>query len=347
VFVFTTTGAFQEVTVSFVPAPAKPSTIAISPARLSMAASADKPGTAKLAIDLSDPNQTWTASVFPANRTTSWLTASKLAGSGNGEIILTADGTGFAPGVYRATITIQSQNAVPQVTSIPVMFVLGGSIFGTEIKGVTLYGSTSAVGSPGTLFSAFGTKLANTTNFPSVTPLEYKLDGVTATVNGIAAPVLYVKPDVIGFQIPYEVGAGPAVLGINNNGEIASFQFEVSPAAPSILTEPDGALFRKPAVKRGSYTTFYATGMGDVTPALLTGFSPTTTLVSSLPKPVLPPSVTIGGAQMFVQFAGVGRGMIGMEQINILVPANTPSGLQPLVISVNGVPSAPVMVNVQ
>jgi uncharacterized protein (TIGR03437 family) len=137
------------------------------------------------------------------------------------------------------------------------------------------------------------------------------------------------------------------VLGINNNGEIASFQFEVSPAAPSILTEPDGALFRKPAVKRGSYTTFYATGMGDVTPALLTGFSPTTTLVSSLPKPVLPPSVTIGGAQMFVQFAGVGRGMIGMEQINILVPANTPSGLQPLVISVNGVPSAPVMVNVQ
>ncbi len=52
------------------------------------------------------------------------------------------------------------------VTSIPVMFVFGGSVSGTEIKGVTLYGSTSGVGSPGTLFSAYGTKLANTTQLP-------------------------------------------------------------------------------------------------------------------------------------------------------------------------------------
>ena len=350
VFLYASSGLFQEVTVSFAPAPSKVSTIAVSPSKLSMAvdvANLAKSTTAKLAINLSDPNQQWTASVFPANRTTTWLSASQLTGTGSGEILLTANGKGFAPGVYRATVTIQTPNAVPQVTSIPVMFVLGSSVTGTEIKGVTLYGSTSGVGSPGTLFSAFGTKLATTTNFPSVTPLEYKLDGVTAAVNGIAAPVLYVKPDVVGIQIPYEVGAGPAVLGINNNGEIAGYQFEIAPAAPAILTEPDGALFRKPAVKRGSYTTFYATGMGDVTPALLTGFSPTTTVISSLPRPVLPPQVTIGGVQTFVQFAGVGRGMIGMQQINILLPANVPSGNQPLVITLNGVSSAPVMVNVQ
>ncbi len=70
------------------------------------------------------------------------------------------------------------------------------------------------------------------------------------------------------------------MVGINNNGEVAGFRFDILPAAPSILTEPDGTLFRKPSVKRGSYTTFYATGMGDVSPALLTGFSPTTTVIA-------------------------------------------------------------------
>ncbi len=78
IFVFTTANTFQEVTVSFAPAPAKSSTIAVSPNKLSMAvdaASVGKAATAKLAIELSDPNQSWTATVFPSNRTTSWLTA--------------------------------------------------------------------------------------------------------------------------------------------------------------------------------------------------------------------------------------------------------------------------------
>ena len=339
-------GLFQEVTVTFAGPPAKPAQFSASPTNLSLEAR-DKPTLSSLKVSISDPAATWTASVFPANRTTSWLRFSQTTGTGNGEIVLTTDGTGFEPGVYRATIVLQSSSATPQVLNVPVMFVLKGSVTGTAIKGAVLYGSSTKIGSPGTLFSIFGTNLANTTKSATVSPLEYKLDGVSATVNGIAAPVLSVKPDVVTIQIPYEVGAGPAVIGINNNTEVAGLQFQMAPAAPAILAETNGTLFATPTVKRGNYATLYVTGIGDVTPTPLTGFAPTTTVVSSLPKPVLPLSVTVGGVQAFVQFAGIGRGAIGMGQVNILLPASTPTGSQPIVITVGGKASPPVNVTVQ
>ena len=121
----------------------------------------------------------------------------------------------------------------------------------------------------------------------------------------------------------------------------------MAPAAPAILAEPDGTLFATPAVKRGSYATLYVTGIGDVTLTPTTGFAPTTTVVANLPRPVLPLSVTVGGVPAFVQFAGIGRGAIGMGQVNILLPSSTPLGSQPIVITVGGKASQPVSVTVQ
>jgi uncharacterized protein (TIGR03437 family) len=307
----------------------------------------ETPSTARIKVGLPDPALSWSASVFPLNRTTSWLRLSQTSGNGDTEIVLTADGTGFAPGVYKATITLQSSGATPQVLNVPVMMVLKGSVTGTVVKGVVQYGAATSIGSPGSLFSIFGTKLANSTKANTTSPLEYKLDGVSATVNGIAAPVLSVRPDIVTIQIPYEVGAGPAVIGINNNTEVSGMQFEMAPAAPAILSEPDGTLYATPTARRGGYATLFVTGIGDVTPTPITGYAPTTTVVSSLPRPMLPLSATVGGVPAFIQFAGIGRGLIGMGQVNILLPSTTPLGKQPIVITVNGKPSPPVTVTVQ
>ncbi len=118
--------------VSFAAPPANPGTLSATPTTLSMAGPGVLPGvapvkppSASLAVNLSDKTQSWTASVYPANRPTSWLTASQLSGTGSGTITLTANGAGFEPGVYRATIVLQSQNSVPQYINVPVMFVLG------------------------------------------------------------------------------------------------------------------------------------------------------------------------------------------------------------------------------
>lgn len=349
IYIQLSNGAFENVSVSFAPPPANPGTLSATPATVSMAAaSASVPGTAKLAVNLSDKTQQWSATVFPMNRTTSWLSASQLQGTGSGTITLTANGTGFEPGAYRATIVFQSQNAVPQYINVPVMFVLGGSAIGTAIKGVSNPASGKSSVSPGMLLSVYGDFLSNTTATASGNPLNYSLAGVSAYVNGLAAPVTYSSPSQLNIQVPYSAGAGPAVLGINNNGQVAGFSFQISPASPGIFADANGNLVPNPVVKAGTALALYVTGTGEVLPALKTAYSPAAgTALTSLPVPVLPLSVTVAGQPAFVEFAAITPGLIGVTQVNILVPVSTPLGNQPLVVTVGGASSAPVNIVVQ
>ena len=335
------------INVSFAAPPANPGTLAVSPAAISIAAASGQPATTKVAVNLSDKTQSWTAAVYPANRTTAWLTASQLSGTGSGTITLTANGTGFEPGVYRATIVIQSQNAVPQYINVPVMFVLGGSST-TSISAVANAASYKTAVSPGMLLGVFGTGLANSTATASGSPLNYSLAGVSAFVNGLGAPVTYASPTFLIIQVPFAAGAGPAVLGVNNNGQVAGFAFQMSPASPGVFADAGGNVLPIPTVKAGTAIALYVTGTGDVTPALKTAYSPAVgTALANVPLPVLPLSVTVAGAPAFVEFAGISPGLIGVTQVNILVPASTPTGNQPVVVTVGGSSSAPVNVVVQ
>jgi uncharacterized protein (TIGR03437 family) len=170
---------------------------------------------------------------------------------------------------------------------------------------------------------------------------------VSATVNGWPAPILYVSPTQINIQVPYEAGAGPAVLGINNNGQVGGYIFQVAPSAPGILTV-NGAISPTAAAKAGTYATMYVTGIGDVTEGLPTGIAiPTGTAIASLPLPMLPLSVTVGGTQALVQFAGLTPAVVGLAQVNFIVPPSVATGTQPVVVTVNGVSSAPANITVQ
>src|SRR6185295_7130065 len=192
-----------------------------------------------------------------------------------------ASGEGFAPGVYRATVVVQSQTAVPQVVNIPVMFVLGGSTSGTAITSIAnsyaLQSGAQTIASPGMLLSVLGFNLASTPQTASNAigiPVPFSLGGVTATVNGLAAPILYVSPTQVNIQVPYEVGAGTAVLGINNNGQIAGIRLQIAPAAPGILSDATGNIVPTSSARQGGYGTIFFTGAGEVSPALKTAFAP-------------------------------------------------------------------------
>jgi uncharacterized protein (TIGR03437 family) len=341
-------GVWQQVTVSFAGPPATPVKITAEPVRVALAAAAEPSATAQatLALDLSDKTQPWTVSVFPANRATSWLRVSPLSGTGPAQLALTASGAGFEPGVYGATITIQSPNAVPPSRTIPVMFVLGGSSSGTVISSVeSRADNAQSTASPGALVAVSGSNLAGATASASSNPLSYSTGGVSATVNGIAAPLLYVSSNQVQLQVPYEVGAGPAVLGINNNGQIAGFPIQIAPAAPAVFADANGGLSPNATVKAGSATSLYVTGAGEVSPMLPTGWSPTSS--SDIPQPVLPLSVTVGGVPAFLEYVGNSRGLVGTIQVNFKVPASVPAGPQPVVVTVNGVSSRPVTVTVE
>jgi uncharacterized protein (TIGR03437 family) len=173
---------------------------------------------------------------------------------------------------------------------------------------------------PGMLLSVFGSQLSIGTAAAGSIPLPVQLAGVTATVNGVAAPLYYVSPGQINLQVPDSLSAGPATVTIDNNGHSASATITLAAAAPGIFASAMPA-----SAKRGDVLTLYLTGAGNFT---------------SL-------SVTVGGVPAAVSYAAVPPGLVGVVQVNYQVPAQAPTGAQPVVVTVSGVASPPVTMTIQ
>jgi len=117
-----------------------------------------------------------------------------------------------------------------------------------------------------------------------------------------------------------EQGTGEAAL-LNQDGSVNS---DNNPAA------------------RGSEIQFFGTGEGVTSPSVPDGTLATT----SLPVPMLPVSVTIGGQSASVKYAGTAPGGVaGFLQINVIVPAGVSPGDLPVVVTI-GTASSPSNVTV-
>jgi uncharacterized protein (TIGR03437 family) len=300
-----------------------------------------------LDISFTGGSPQWTAAASPVKP--GWLTMTPASGAGAGRIALSASSAGLSKGVYTTTLSIQSAGSIPQAVNVPVTFVVGSSST-TVISGVAHGASFKTVFAPGMEMSVFGSSLAPAAQVASGVPLPLSLAGVSATVNGVSAPFYFVSPGQLNLQVPYETGAGTAMLAVNNNGKVSSFPFQVSVSAPGIFVAQDGSNLLVPSstAKAGDTLLAFITGDGDLTPTLATGATPAAgTAVSRLPKPRQAMTMTIGGVAVTPAFAGVPSGLSGVTQINFVVPATVPAGLQDVVVTVGGVDSAPAKLNVQ
>ena len=68
-------------------------------------------------------------------------------------------------------------------------------------------------------------------------------------------------------------------------------------------------------------------------------YPPANTPAAQLPKPRSPVKVTVGGIAADVTFIG-NPWLVGITQLNFNLPANTPTGAQPVVVAIGGVASA-------
>ncbi len=186
--------------------------------------------------------------------------------------------------------------SIPEYLNIPVTLVVGAS--STKIAAVVNAASYQPVVAPGMLAAVYGTGLSNATATASTIPLPFQSSGVSATVNGVSAPIwgTYPASGQVNLQIPYEAGSGPAVLAINNNGVVSYSTFQIAAAAPGLFGIWDATGNPLTSVKQGQVVVAYITGDGDVTPFLATGATPlATTPLNSLPKARLPLAVSVGG----------------------------------------------------
>jgi uncharacterized protein (TIGR03437 family) len=323
----------------------------VSPAAVSMSVTgASPPATASLALSFTGGAPQWTAAVLLSGRTTSWLQVAPLTGTGPAQLRLLGSSTALANGVYSATLVIQALNAIPQYVSVPVVFIVGASST-TNIGAVTNGASFNDALAPGALATVFGSQLAPSTQEAGSLPLPLAMQGVSVTVNGVPAPLKYVSPLQINFQIPYETGAGTAVLGVNNYGQVASYSFQVAPSGPGIFPgafiDPTGAAVT--SAPCGGILTLFITGDGDASPPIATGAPPPAgTPLASLSAPRLPVTVTVGGVPAATPylFIGVPTWSVGVTQINFIIPPDAPLGPQPVVVTVGGVASAPATLTV-
>jgi len=227
-----------------------------------------------------------------------------------------------------------------------VTFVVGASA-ALSVAGVANGASYGTAFAPGMFMAVFGSNLAPGIGLASGYSLPLNMLGVAVTVNGVAAPLYYVSPGQLNVQVPYETALGTAVLGVNNNGKVTSFQFPVTIAAPGIFAAGDGTLVPSGSGQPGQTLVAFITGAGENTPLIVTGAEPYSgTPIPLLPQPILPVSLTVGGLPAALTFVGTPVGVAGITQINFTIPAAVPAGSQPVIVKVGGVASAPVILNV-
>ncbi len=236
---------------------------------------------------------------------------------------------------------------------------------------------------PGSLSSAFALTGLSQPFFATALPLPTTLGGVSLSIGGTLqpnssggftystagaslAPLLFVGPTQVNFQLPLGTSPGDSVAAqlTKADGSTLLTTVRVTATALGIFTllqngqgqaaalnqdntrngDPAASVGAKFAA-RGTVIQIFATGAGATNPPVTAGVAAPS---NPLALAVVQPAVTIGGKAAQVQFSGLAPGFVGLWQINAVIPADvTPGNAIPLTISAGGQTSNTVTIAVQ
>ena len=166
-----------------------------------------------------------------------------------------------------------------------------------------------------------------------------KLAGAQVLFDGVAAPLLYVRSDQINAVVPYSVTGRTSTKLQIHYGDVlsAASTIPVAQTAPAIFSlgssgTGQGAILNEDGTvnspanpsRAGSVVVIFGTGQGLSKPAPLDG-----SIIGdgTLPKPVTPVSVHIGGVEAEVLYAGAAPELVaGVLQVNARIPNGITSG---------------------
>ncbi|MBI2816757.1 MAG: hypothetical protein HYX72_07440 [Acidobacteria bacterium] len=206
--------------------------------------------------------------------------------------------------------------------------------------------------SPGMSAVLSGGNLASTIATPATPfPLPVSLTNTTVTVNGAPAPLFSVSPTQVNFLVPYGTSGPLAEVTLANAQGQATVRLRRSDVSPGIFqTGADGNVFHSGNIRvsdaspgrAGEELVVYASGLGAVTPTVASGYpAASSTLSTTNTLPVL----RVGGVQATVLFSGLAPGMIGVYQVNFVVPSGL-NGRVSVVLEMGGTTSNTTYMNV-
>ena len=175
---------------------------------------------------------------------------------------------------------------------------------------------------PEAIAAAFGSGLAIGTEIARSQPLPEELAGTRVRINGLLAPLFFVSPGQVNFQVPAGVQSGRGVIEILSGDQVLSrgaisigsvvasifTSNATGGGAPAALATRDGLSYATVGnpdgtanpVAGGDYLVLFGTGFRKVSAGLV--------------------SISIGGREAPVLYAGPQGGFAGLDQINTRIP---------------------------
>jgi uncharacterized protein (TIGR03437 family) len=225
------------------------------------------------------------------------------------------------------------------------------------------FGGYNGLAAPASWIEIYGTNLAGSTqdwttqDFTNgVAPVS--LGGVTVTVGDKPAYVRYVSPGQVNVQVPDSAATGTSPVVVTYQGKSSGpASLTLNAQEPGLLApasfQSNGRQYL--AALHGVSGSFVANGnITGVSPAPATpgetlilygvGFGPVRQgtvagqIASGQTQLANPISISIGGANAAIAYAGLAPGLVGLYQFNVTVPANLAAGDQPVAVTVNGAP---------
>ncbi|MBS1809147.1 MAG: hypothetical protein JST84_13370 [Acidobacteria bacterium] len=222
---------------------------------------------------------------------------------------------------------------------------------------------------PGSLCSAFGTKLAAPLLQSEQSVSLFQNNGTTVEIVDSAGeyhriPLFFASSvadgsyDQVNFYLPEEIALGEATVMITSaNGEVSQSVITIQQVAPAIFTTsqsgkgeaavvstPDGVQynfgFAKQEPNRDVYISLFGTGWRFAS-------QPSGGVTNEFTAPTNALSVEVNNQPVEVVYAGPQPEYLGLDQINIKLPRRLAPGVYPMVIKIGGQMSNEVLLRVE
>jgi uncharacterized protein (TIGR03437 family) len=277
-----------------------------------------------------------------------WLSASPDRGTVSGfphTISVSAAAAGLGAGTHLGNLTIVDEPANPDAPAaapavVAVTLVVAAPGPPLQIGGVVNAASFQPRVASEAIMALFGVDLATGVEVAQSTPLPTLLAGTSVVVTDSAgvsrpAPLFFVSPQQINFQIPQGARAGAATITVQRqSGRAGSLEVQVEAVGPAIFsanamgTGVAAAQFFRVSgdgsTSSGRTFSHDASGTLAATPISLGGPNDVVALIlfgvgirgrSDLSNV----KVQVGGEEMQVLYAGPQSEFVGLDQVNVIL----------------------------
>lgn len=203
------------------------------------------------------------------------------------------------------------------------------------------------------IVAVFGAELATGTDSANEIPLPTMLAGTQVRIQDSAgterqAPLFYVSPSQVNYQIPAGTAPGPAIVKVASaDGKIFTGVTIVARAAPAIFTVNQTGTGNAAALDAITFAgaPFSPTregGQPNIIAVFGTGLGGDATDLEVDVKASV--EVTIDGMVATLTYAGSATNFVGLNQFNVVLPVGISSGNHTLIVKRNGRTSNPVTI---